>query len=122
MNEKSNAHSAMDEELGEALPRALTEYAAVDEELFNAYLAWRSSILDDGLIPRSQKLLMVVALLTAQRDGGPLRLYAEIARSQGVSAAELKEALRVGILFSGGAGVDTAAGVVDLLREPDVNS
>lgn len=117
MNTKSESMAAMRAELGEGLPDSLAEYAEIDEELFDAYLAWRSSILDDGLIPRAQKLLMVVALLTAQRDAGPLRLYAEIARSQGVSAAELKEALRVGILFSGGSGVDAASQVVDLLRD-----
>jgi alkylhydroperoxidase/carboxymuconolactone decarboxylase family protein YurZ len=109
--------SAMRAELGATLPDSHAEYAEKDSELFSAYLAWRSTVLDGGVIPRVQKLLMVVALLTARRDVEPLKLYAEIARSQGASAQELKEALRVGILFSGGAGVDAASHVVHLLED-----
>ncbi|RNM12168.1 carboxymuconolactone decarboxylase family protein [Nocardioides pocheonensis] len=106
---------AMQAEMGEHVVEAHAQYATVDEELYDAYLAWRSAMLDSGTIPRKDKLLMVIALLTAQRDIMPLKLYAQIARSQGATAQELKEALRVGILFSGGAGVDAASSVVDLL-------
>ncbi|MYW96106.1 carboxymuconolactone decarboxylase family protein [Amycolatopsis rubida] len=107
----------MKSEIGSSLPASHIEYAQRDEELFTAYLAWRSSVLDGGVIPRYQKLLMVVALCTAQKNIDPLRLYAETARSQGASAQELKEALRVGVLFSGGAGIDAASHVAHLLDE-----
>lgn len=103
--------------MGEHVVEAHARYASVDEELYDAYLAWRGSMLDTGTIPRKDKLLMVIALLTAQRDIGPLKVYAQIARSHGASAQELKEALRVGVLFSGGAGVDAASSVVDLLSD-----
>jgi alkylhydroperoxidase/carboxymuconolactone decarboxylase family protein YurZ len=115
--EMNDSLKAMKAELGEHVPDAHARYAIVDEELYVAYLAWRSSILDEGVIPRKDKLLMAVALLTAQRDVMPVKLYSEIARSQGATAQELKEALRVGILFSGGAGVDTASSVVHLLTD-----
>ncbi|RZL84702.1 MAG: carboxymuconolactone decarboxylase family protein [Rhodococcus sp. (in: high G+C Gram-positive bacteria)] len=111
--------TAMKSELGENLPDSHAAYESVDPELFENYLAWRSSILDTGTIPRAQKLLMVIALLTAQKSIPALKVYSAIARSQGVTAQELKEALRVGILFSGGAGVDAASNVTDLLREDD---
>jgi alkylhydroperoxidase/carboxymuconolactone decarboxylase family protein YurZ len=109
--------ASMKAESGAALPESHVEYARVDEELFTSYLAWRSTILDTGVIPRHQKLLMVVALMTAQKSIEPLKLYAAIARSQGATVQELKEALRVGILFSGGAGIDAASHVVHLIEE-----
>lgn len=117
MNQDSPAHGAMQAELGSSMPDSLAEYARHDEELFTAYLSWRSTVLDRGVIPRTQKLLMVVALLTAQKDVEALKLYAAIARSQGATAQELKEALRVGILFSGGAGVEAASNLVHLMED-----
>jgi alkylhydroperoxidase/carboxymuconolactone decarboxylase family protein YurZ len=117
MSETSTAMAAMDTEMRGAVPDSVVEYASRDGELFDAYLAWRSSILDTGVIPRTQKLLMVIALLTAQKDIDPLKMYAGIARSEGATGAQIKEALRVGILFSGGAGVAAAANVASLLDE-----
>jgi alkylhydroperoxidase/carboxymuconolactone decarboxylase family protein YurZ len=104
-------------EVGSNLPESHIEYARRDSELFDAYLAWRGTILDDGALPKKYKLLMVVSLLVAHRDEGPLKLYASQARAEGASAGELKEALRVGVLFSGGPGVHTAASVWQLLDE-----
>lgn len=115
MSDDSPTLAAMNAEVGAALPHSHAEYAGRDEEMFASYLAWRDTCLSDGAISRTQKLLMVVALLVAQRAGDPVRVYASIARSQGATAQELKEALRVGVLFSGGAGIDAAAHVADLL-------
>lgn len=106
---------AMHAEAGASLPKAFIDYANVEPEFVHAYREWRASCLDSGTISRGTKLLMVVALLVAQRDAGPLRVYASIARNEGATATELKEALRVGILFSGGAGIEVAASVADLL-------
>ena len=115
MSEIPSPLAAMNAEVGAALPQSHTDYAERDPELLTSYLAWRDTCLKSGAIPRTHKLLMVVALLTAQKSVGPLRVYASIARSQGATAQELKEALRVGVLFSGGAGIDAAASVADLL-------
>jgi alkylhydroperoxidase/carboxymuconolactone decarboxylase family protein YurZ len=109
--------SLMRGEVGSNLPETHIEYARRDTELFDAYLAWRGTILEDGELPKKYKLLMVVSLLVAQRDMDPLKLYASQARAEGASAGELKEALRVGILFSGGPGVHTAASVWRLLDD-----
>ena len=117
MTETSPILARMMAESGPALPDSHLEYARADEELFAAYHQWRGAILDTGAIPRHYKLLMVVALMTAQKSTDPLRVYASIARSQGATAQELKEALRVGVLFSGGAGIDAASHVADLIRE-----
>jgi len=115
VTETSPTLAAMKSEVGASLPESHLQYAQVDEELFTSYLAWRGSILDTGVIPRQQKLLMVVAMMTAQKEIGPLRVYASIAKAQGATVQELKEALRVGVLFSGGAGIDAASHVADLL-------
>ncbi|MFV0457389.1 MAG: carboxymuconolactone decarboxylase family protein [Actinomycetales bacterium] len=117
MSDDSPTLARMLNEVGSALPQSHVDYARVDEELFAAYHEWRGTILDTGVIPRHYKLLMVVALMTAQKSTDPLRLYASIARSQGATAQELKEALRVGVLFSGGAGIDAASHVADLITE-----
>lgn len=117
MSETSPILARMLDEVGSSLPQSHLDYARADEELFAAYHEWRGAILDTGVIPRRYKLLMVVALMTAQKSTEPLKLYASIARSQGASAQELKEALRVGVLFSGGAGIDAASHVADLISE-----
>lgn len=110
-----NPLDAMQAEVGAALPPSHAAYALQDPDLFRSYLAWRDTCLSDGALTRTQKLLMVIALLTAQKNADAMRVYASIALSQGASREELKEALRVGILFSGGAGIDAAAHVADLL-------
>ncbi|GAA3885852.1 hypothetical protein GCM10022381_29990 [Leifsonia kafniensis] len=115
MVEKSETIDAMLSEVGAALPESHVAYAKRDPELFASYLAWRDTCLSDGAISRTQKLLMVVALLTAQKSAEAMRVYASIALSQGASPAELKEALRVGVLFSGGSGIHAAASIEDLL-------
>jgi 4-carboxymuconolactone decarboxylase len=115
MTETLDARATMDAELRGGLPDAIGEYAQHDPELFTAYLSWRAAMLADGAIEHKTKLLMVVSILAAMKDLEPLRLYSRIARAEGASADELKEALRVGVLFSGGAGVAAAAGVAELL-------
>ncbi|RYE41592.1 MAG: carboxymuconolactone decarboxylase family protein [Hyphomicrobiales bacterium] len=115
MTDTPSPLNAMQAEVGDALPQSHVDYAERDPDMFTAYLAWRATCLDSGAITRTQKLLMVVAMLTAQKDSAPLRVYASIARSEGATVEELKEALRVGVLFSGGAGIDAAANVADLL-------
>jgi len=117
MSDTSPTIARMLDEVGSSLPESHLNYARADEELFAAYHEWRGTILDTGVIPRHYKLLMVVALMTAQKSADPLRVYASIARSQGATAQELKEALRVGVLFSGGAGIDAASHVADLISE-----
>lgn len=107
----------MKHESGAALPQSHIDYAAVDGELFASYLEWRDACLFDGAVTRQQKLLMVVAMMVAQKSAGPLRVYASIALEAGASVAQIKEALRVGVLFSGGAGIDAAASIADLLVE-----
>jgi alkylhydroperoxidase/carboxymuconolactone decarboxylase family protein YurZ len=37
-------------------------------------------------------------------------MYAEIARNEGATGAEIRDAMRVGILFSGGPGIVAASG------------
>ena len=117
MTDSSATLAQMRGEVGDSLPQSHIDYLAADGALFESYLAWRSSILETGALSKKHKLLMVVSLLTANRDEGPLGLYAGQARAEGASAEELKEALRVGILFSGGPGIHTASHVAHLLQD-----
>lgn len=96
-------------EIGEALPGAVSRYTELDPDLFRAYRAFRSAILDTGQLPRHIKLLMAISILTATKQGDAMDMYASIARKEGASAEELREALRVGVLFSGGPGIAAAA-------------
>jgi alkylhydroperoxidase/carboxymuconolactone decarboxylase family protein YurZ len=118
MAEESSIIDRMLAIAGPALPQSHVEYAERDPELFAAYNdVWRRTCLEAGALSKTHKLLMVVALLTAQKNTGPLKVYASIARAEGATAQELKEALRVGVLFSGGAGIDAAAAVAGLLED-----
>jgi alkylhydroperoxidase/carboxymuconolactone decarboxylase family protein YurZ len=99
------------------VPGAIERYARLDPEIFSAYTDFRSKVLEDGALDRKTKLLMVIALLTSMKEREPMLLYSQIARRDGVTPAELKEALRVGILFSGGAGVAAAASICDTLED-----
>lgn len=111
-----NPLDAMQAEVGAALPESHAAYAKHDPELFSSYLAWRDTCLGDGALSRTQKLLMVIALLVAQKSADAVHVYASIALTQGASKEELKEALRVGVLFSGGSGIDAASRVADMLE------
>ncbi len=97
------------EEIGNPLPDAVSRYTDIDPELFRAYRAYRSAILDGGVVPRKDKLLMAIAILTATKQGDAMGMYASIARKEGATGAEIREALRVGVLFSGGPGIAAAA-------------
>ena len=55
---------------------------------------------------------MVLALLTTHHQGEAMHMYAEIARNEGATAEEIRDAMRVGILFSGGPGIVAASGAV----------
>lgn len=96
-------------EIGKALPDAVSEYTRIDPELFRAYRDFRSVILDRGVVPRKDKLLMAIAILTATKQGDAMWMYASIAREEGATPEEIREALRVGVLFSGGPGIAAAA-------------
>lgn len=96
-------------EIGEPLPDAVAEYTSIDPDLFTAYRQFRSALLDVGDIPRKTKLLMAISILTATKQGDAMGMYASIARNEGATATEIREALRVGVLFSGGPGIAAAA-------------
>jgi len=53
---------------------------------------------------------MILAMLTALHQGDAMHMYAGIARKEGATAEEVLDALRVGILFSGGPGIVAASG------------
>lgn len=97
-------------EIGSALPDAISQYTELDPEMFRAYRDFRTVLLDQGVIPRKDKLLMVLALLTVLHQGEAMHMYAEIARNEGATAEEVRDAMRVGILFSGGPGIVAASG------------
>ena len=99
------------DEIGTELPDAISQYTAIDPEMFRAYRDFRYTLLDQGTVPRKDKLLMVLAILTTHHQGDAMHMYAGIARDEGATAAEILDALRVGILFSGGPGIVAAAGV-----------
>jgi alkylhydroperoxidase/carboxymuconolactone decarboxylase family protein YurZ len=115
MTEAAEAEAAkrrMRENAGDYLLPELEEYAELDPDLFNVYLELRECCVHDETVgSRNHKLLMAVAVLISQKQVDPARLYAEQARREGATAAELLGALRVGILFSGGPGI-LAASVV----------
>jgi alkylhydroperoxidase/carboxymuconolactone decarboxylase family protein YurZ len=100
------------DEIGSALPDAISQYTELDPEMFRAYREYRTVLLDQGVIPRKDKLLMVLALLTVLHQGDAMHMYAEIARNEGATAEEIRDAMRVGILFSGGPGIVAASGAV----------
>lgn len=103
-------HEIVDE-IGYELPDAISQYTAIDPELFRAYRDFRYALLDQGTIARKDKLLMVLAILTTHHQGDAMHMYAKIARSEGATGAEVLDALKVGILFSGGPGIVAASGV-----------
>ncbi len=78
--------------------------------MFRAYRDFRYALLDQGTIPRKDKLLMVLAILTTHHQGDAMHMYAGIARDEGATSEEILDALRVGILFSGGPGIVAASG------------
>ena len=98
------------DEIGSPLPDAISEYTELDPEMFRAYREFRTVLLDQGVIPRKDKLLMALALLTVLHQGDAMHMYAEIARNEGATAEEVRDAMRVGILFSGGPGIVAASG------------
>jgi alkylhydroperoxidase/carboxymuconolactone decarboxylase family protein YurZ len=103
-------HEIVDE-MGTELPDTISQYTALDPEMFRAYRDFRYALLDQGVIPRKDKLLMVLAILTTHHQGDAMDMYAGIARNEGATAEEVLDALRVGILFSGGPGIVAASGV-----------
>ena len=103
----------IEDEIGYDLPDVIARYTAIDPDMFAAYRQFRAELLDKGTMPRYQKLLMAIAILTATKQADAIDMYAAIARKEGASAAELREALRVGILFSGGPGIVAAAACAD---------
>jgi len=103
--------SEISREIGYQLPHAVAEYTKVDPAMFSAYREFRSELLDTGTLPRRLKLLMAISILTATKQGEAMDMYASIARQEGATPAEIREALRVGILFSGGPGIAAAASV-----------
>ena len=112
------AHRIQEElnsELGDALPEHVRRYAQIDPKLFRWYRDFRSNILATGAITSKDKMLMVLALLTAMKQGGAMEMYCTIALEEGATTEEILEAARVGVLFSGGPGIAAAAEISHLL-------
>ena len=103
-------------EVGAVLPEHVKRYADLDPELFAWYRDFRSKILATGAIARKDKMLMVLALLTATKQGSAMEMYCTIALDEGATAEEILEAARVGVLFSGGPGIASAAEISHLLE------
>jgi len=108
--EMSSIEKEIVDEIGSPLPDAISLYTELDPEMFRAYRDFRTVLLDQGVISRKDKLLMVLALLTALHQGDAMHMYAEIARNEGATGEEVRDAMRVGILFSGGPGIVAASG------------
>ena len=106
----ADVESEIIDEIGTELPDEISQYAALDPEMFRAYRDFRFELLDQGVIARKDKLLMVLAVLTVLHQGDAMRMYAGIARKEGATPEEVLDALRVGILFSGGPGIVAASG------------
>jgi alkylhydroperoxidase/carboxymuconolactone decarboxylase family protein YurZ len=113
---EADLHTKLEGEMGH-VPDAIARYTRLDPGIMEAYTEFRSAVLDGGVLDRKVKLLMVIALLTAMKEREPMRLYALIARKEGVTPEEIMDALRVGVLFSGGAGMAAAASIADVLEE-----
>lgn len=109
--DRSALETEIIDEIGYELPDAVADYTAIDPDMFRAYRRFRASLIDEGALPRKDKLLMAIAILTATKQGDAMDMYASIARREGATPAELRDALRVGILFSGGPGIAAAASV-----------
>ena len=105
----ANVEEEIVDEIGADLPDVISEYTALDPEMFRAYRDFRYVLLDQGVIPRKDKLLMVLAILTTHHQGDAMGMYAGIARKEGATAEEIRDALRVGILFAGGPGIVAAS-------------
>jgi alkylhydroperoxidase/carboxymuconolactone decarboxylase family protein YurZ len=101
----------------EAAPEHAFRYLKIDPELFRAYRDYRSALLDGGVLPRKVKLLMALAVLTSQHASEPMSVYTRLAREAGATIDEVKDALRVGILFSGGMGMTAAGHLADELED-----
>lgn len=100
----------------EAAPESAFRYLKVDPDLFGAYRDFRSVLLDSGVLERKYKLLMALSVLTSHRAEEPMRVYTRLAKAEGASIDEIKDALRVGILFSGGMGMTAAGHLADELE------
>jgi alkylhydroperoxidase/carboxymuconolactone decarboxylase family protein YurZ len=107
----SDLEVEIEDEIGYVLPDNVAAYTEIDPDMFRAYRQFRSALIDEGVLPRKDKLLMAIAILTATKQGDAMDMYTSIARREGATPAELRDALRVGILFSGGPGIAAAAGV-----------
>jgi alkylhydroperoxidase/carboxymuconolactone decarboxylase family protein YurZ len=92
-------------------------YAELDPALFGPFQDLRQAVMADGALSRKTKYLMATAVATTMRSEGALLTYARLAKAGGATKDEILEALRVGVLFSGGAGICAAVGIVDVLQE-----
>ncbi len=110
ISEMNSLEKEIVDEIGSPLPDTISQYTKLDPEMFRAYRDFRAVLLDQGVISRKDKLLMVLALLTTLHQGEAMHMYAEIARNEGATGAEIRDAMRVGILFSGGPGIVAASG------------
>ncbi len=97
------------EELKSPLPHHIQRVAELAPEMFEAYNQWREQMLRDNALPRKQKLLIVVGIMTVLRADDALTLYSQIALNAGATKEELLDAMSVGALFAGGPGIVTMA-------------
>ncbi len=88
-----------------ARPPWLAALEQRDPQFADSYLWTRDRILRDGAIPAKYKLLMgmITDAIAAHPDG--VRTLADNARAAGASEAEITEAVEVGYLYGGTAGL-----------------
>jgi alkylhydroperoxidase/carboxymuconolactone decarboxylase family protein YurZ len=104
-------------ELGDDVPPASAAFARADPELLRQYGEYRGFGLADGALSHKCKLLMGLAVVTSQRAVEPMRLYCQMALAAGATPPELREAVRVGVIFGGSASMNSATQISEFLTD-----
>ena len=73
-------------------------------EVYAGYAALHGAAMGDGALPARMKELIALAIAVTQECDGCVAAHARSAMRQGVTAAEVAEAMGVAILMNGGPG------------------
>jgi alkylhydroperoxidase/carboxymuconolactone decarboxylase family protein YurZ len=92
----------------EGAPPLSHAFMRTDPHLVRAYREFRSQIIDSGTVGRKYKMLMAISVLTSHQAVDGMTFYTRCAKEEGATIDEIKDAIRVGVLFSGGIGITAA--------------
>jgi alkylhydroperoxidase/carboxymuconolactone decarboxylase family protein YurZ len=99
-------------EISNSLPDKVRPVADKFPDILEGYLLMRNKLMGDGALDRKTKVLMALSIATAMRLNNIFPYYIPIAYELGAKKEEIKEAIGVGIVFSGGAGFDIMNDIV----------